>query len=134
MVDHQAESYGRSDASAKGNETLPPNPQIAPGEPLTDEEQNKPENLWPAICRRCTATVEYWKQKAEAAQAEIDEMIANHRRVLDDARPKDEQHCSCCGELRLEIERLKAEKAELELLVNNLSGGNYAALRGELGR
>lgn len=43
---------------------------------------------------------------------ELLEWRGNHARVLANARPSDEVHCSCCGDLRLEIERLHAELSE----------------------
>jgi len=57
---------------------------------------------------------------------ELKDWVYQHQRVLDDARPSDEVHCSCCGDLRLEVERLKAELEEwgdiIKRYMNKLKG------------
>jgi len=47
----------------------------------------------------------------DEARADLADRDAQHARVIADAHPKDEMHCACVGDLRLEIERLRAELA-----------------------
>ena len=54
-----------------------------------------------------------WKKRAEEAEVELAEYRASLERTVTDDHAKDEVHCGCCVELRVEVKRLRAELARV---------------------